>query len=356
MAQIKSFDQPKHLTLLLSDMLPPAGFARPAPTPVIDALLRRSRVLAATPSALEAALLHAFGLPATTGVAPLTRLADVGSPADQAWLRADPVHLAISRDNAQLFDSHVINPNAEEMAAIAATVNAHFVNQGITVEFPDPARGYIATETTNLPKSTSLWEMAGANVFDNLPLSKTRTNWRAISNEMQMLLHEHPINQTRAANGIPAINGLWIWGGGSVEAVLSASDPATEPPTFSHVFARLALARGLAMAKELALATLPPRFDANVIAPHALVVLHMATREIRGQSRETWPAEVAAIERDWVAPAVAALNAGKLDALTLLIPCESATLTIKVARNGIKTKVLRLAGALSGKKSLADFA
>jgi hypothetical protein len=110
------------------------------------------------------------------------------------------------------------------------------------------------------------------------------------------------------------------------------------------------------MSKELALATLPPRFDANVIAPHALVVLHMATREIRGQSRETWPAEVAAIERDWVAPAVAALNAGKLDALTLLIPCESATLTIKVARNGIKAKVLRLAGALSGKKSLADFA
>jgi len=340
MVQIKSSEPPRNLTLLLSDMLPPTGFTHPAPTPVIDALLHRSRVLVAQPAALEAALLHAFGLPSTAGVAPLTRLADAGCPADQAWLRADPVHLAISRDNAQLFDSHVINPTDEEMAAIAATVNAHFVNQGITVEFPDPARGYIATDSKNLPKSTSLWEMAGANVFDNLPLSKTKTNWRAISNEMQMLLHEHPINQTRAANGIPAINGLWIWGGGSVEAVLSA----------------LALARGLAMAHELPLAALPARFDVNVLQPDTLVVLHTATREIRGQSRETWPAEVAAIERDWVAPAVAALNAGELDALTLLIPCESATLTIKVARDGLKAKVLGLAGALTGKKSLADFA
>jgi hypothetical protein len=361
MARIDPSRQPKHLTLLLSDILPPAGFTRPAPTPVIDALLRRSRVLVAQPSALEAALLRAFGVSADEpAVAPLTKLADGGKPggaaANQAWLRADPVHLAISRDNAQLFDSHVINPTVEEMAAIAATINAHFVNQGITVEFPDPARGYVATETNNLPKSTPLWEMVGANVFDNLPLSKTRTNWRAISNEMQMLLHAHPVNEKRAANGIPAINGLWIWGGGTVEAALAAADPAMEPPTFTHVFARLALARGLAMAHGLTLATLPARFEASVVQPESLVVLHTATREIRGQSRETWPAEVAAIERDWVAPAVAALNAGELDALTLLIPCESATLTIKVARDGIKAKVLALAGVLSGKKSLADFA
>jgi hypothetical protein len=110
------------------------------------------------------------------------------------------------------------------------------------------------------------------------------------------------------------------------------------------------------MAKGLALATLPPRFDAGLIQQDSLVVLHTATREIRGQSRETWPAEVAAIERDWVTPAVAALNVGELHALTLLLPCESVTLTIKVAPNGIKAKVLSLAGLLTGKKSLGGFA
>ncbi|MBC7621951.1 MAG: hypothetical protein H7232_01025, partial [Aeromicrobium sp.] len=281
---------PKHLTLLLSDMLPPAGFLRPAPTPIIDALLRRSRVLVAPPSALEPALLRAFGLTADTqAVAPLTRLADGGTPSDEAWLRADPVHLAISRDNAQLFDSHVVNPTADEMAAIAATINGHFVAQGIQVEFPNPARGYITTEPNNLPKSTPLWQMSGANVFDNLPLSKTRTNWRSISNEIQMLLHEHPVNEKRTAAGTPTINGLWIWGGGTVADALNGTDPALEPPSFTHVFARLALARGLAMAHGLTLAALPPRFDATVIQPDALVVLHTATREIRGQSRETWP-------------------------------------------------------------------
>lgn len=32
--------------------------------------------------------------------------------------------------------------------------------------------------------------------------------------EVQMFLHEHPVNQQRAAAGLPAINSLWIWGAG----------------------------------------------------------------------------------------------------------------------------------------------
>jgi hypothetical protein len=265
------------------------------------------------------------------------------------------VHLAISRDTAQLFDSHVIKPTADEMAAIAATINNHFTRDGIHLEFPDPARGYIATDPHNLPKSTPLWEMGGANVFDNLPLSKTKTNWRAISNEMQMLLHEHPVNQARAAAGEPAINGLWIWGGGTIAEVEAAvNNGAIEPPQFTHVLAKLVLARGLAMATGVTVAPLPSQFsdaDAEINGP-TLVVLHSATREIRAQSRETWPAEVAKLERDWIAPAVSAFDAQRLDGLTILLPNESATLTLEVTRGSVLRK---FASLIRTKKMLADF-
>jgi len=352
----------KHLTLLAADVLPPAGFALPANTPVLDALLRRSRTLVGQPQSLEEALLHAFGLdPAANIVAPLTKLADVDTPGgtpggtlrEQAWLRADPVHLAISRDNAQLFDSHVVNPTADEMAAVAETINQHFARDGIVVTFPDPARGYIATDANNLPQSTPLWKMGGANVFDNLPLSKTRTNWRAVSNEIQMLLHEHPVNVRRAEVGTPAINALWIWGGGTLNQAIEANDSALEPPMFTNVVARLVLARGLGIAHQLPVAALPPALDVNALGERSLVVLHTATREVRAQSRETWPDEVAAIERDWIAPAVVAFDAGQLDRLTILLPGESASLVLEVYREGVTAKLMSLVRA---KKRLAEYA
>lgn len=349
---------PKHLTLLAADVLPPAGFALPAATPVLDALLPRSRVLVSQPQALEEAVLHAFGFDAKTNiVAPLTKLADVDAPGgalrEQAWLRADPVHLAISRDNAQLFDSHVVNPTADEMAAIAETINQHFERDGIVVTFPDPARGYIATDANNLPQSTPLWKMGGANVFDNLPLSKTRTNWRAVSNEIQMLLHDHPVNVRRAEVGAPAINALWIWGGGTLSQAIEAKDPALEPPAFTNVVARLALARGLGMAHQLPVVPLPTALDVAALGERTLVVLHTATREVRAQSRETWPNEVMAIERDWIAPAIAAFDAGQLERLTILLPSESVSLVLEIYRQGVITKLMSLARA---KKRLVDYA
>lgn len=352
----------KHLTLLAADVLPPAGFALPANTTVLDALLRRSRLVVSPPQGLEEAVLHAFGLdPAANIVAPLTKLAEldtagdtpVGTRSEQAWLRADPVHLAISRDNAQLFDSHVVNPTAEEMAAIAQTINQHFEPDGIVITFPDPARGYIATDANNLPQSTPLWKMGGANVFDNLPLSKTRTNWRALSNEIQMLLHEHPVNARRAEAAKPAINALWIWGGGALSQALSASDAALAPPVFTNVVARLVLARGLGMAHQLPVVTLPPALDVAALGERTLVVLHAATREVRAQSREAWPSAVAAIESDWIAPAIAAFDAGQLERLTIRLPGESASLMLEVYREGVIAKFMSL---VRPKKRLADHA
>jgi hypothetical protein len=335
-------------------MLPPAGFAKATATPVLDHLLARSRVLPSTPLALEPTLLHLFGLSAEAmGVAALTRLGDGGTERQHAWLRADPVHLAVTRDTAQLFDSHVINPTAEEMAALAETINQHFAADGLRVTFPDAARGYIQTELNNLPKSTPLWQMGGANVFDNLPLSKTKTNWRALSNEIQMLLHEHPVNAKRTEAGIPAINALWIWGGGSVEQALAARDSSIEPQQFGQVVARLVLARGLAMAHDIPVAPLPASLRDLTIERNTLVVLHTATREVRGQSRDTWPAEVTAIEQQWIAPALAAFDAGTISGLTLLLPSETVTLTAEVAHEGIGAKLM---AGFRRKKSLADYA
>jgi hypothetical protein len=44
-------------------------------------------------------------------------------------------------------------------------------------------------------------------------------------NEIQMLLHEHPVNEARASRREPTINSLWLWGFGSSCQTTSATWP-----------------------------------------------------------------------------------------------------------------------------------
>jgi len=40
-------------------------------------------------------------------------------------------------------------------------------------------------------------------------------------NELQMLLHEHPVNERRVARGLPPVNSVWLWGIGIARAPMA---------------------------------------------------------------------------------------------------------------------------------------
>lgn len=49
---------------------------------------------------------------------------------------------------------------------------------------------------------------------DYLPGGAARASHRRLLSEIEMALHEHPVNQERQSAGRPMINSLWLWGGG----------------------------------------------------------------------------------------------------------------------------------------------
>jgi hypothetical protein len=343
---------PAHITILLADMLPPMRFAPPVATPALDAVLARAGASVRTRASmtLEAAVLESFRSD-SNAYAAMTAAADLGDASrGKTWLRADPVHFAVSRDNVQLFDSHVIQPTQEEMVQIAAAINKHFAQDGLCVVFPDAARGYIEVAADNVPNTTALWDMPGANVFDNLPRVKTdeahnaKTNWRAITNEMQMLLHDHPVNVAREKRGVLPINGLWFWGGGSAWSIQKRYDT---------LIGSLVLARGLAALSGCDVVALGERFDAGALAGSTLIVLHQATRELRAQAPDAWAREVANIDTNFIAPALAAFDDGKVASLEFIIANDAVTLEVDCARDNAFRALLR---RFAKPKSLADFA
>lgn len=333
------------LTILVADVLPPDGFAAIPATPGVDALLAHASITRASGMKLEDALLALVNQPGAS-VAPLTARADSVAFAD-AVMRADPVHFSVSRDNVQLIDSHVVAPDASEMTAIGATLNTHFAGDGLSFNFPDPARGYVAIAADEVPHTTPLWAMPGANVFAHLPTTTPRINWRAITNEIQMLLHTHPVNAARETAGRPAINGLWCWGGG------------VQPTAFAlpcqHMVARLVLARGLALAGGATLTPLPAHFSELRLAPDSstLVVLHTPTREVRKCDAAGWAHELAEVQSHWLQPAFEAFRRGDLRLCTLVLASERVSLTLELGR---PTFMRRLAQILHKPATLKSFA
>ena len=67
-----------------------------------------------------------------------------------------------------------------------------------------------------------LSEVAVKNINDFFPYGTEEIFWRGILNEIQMLLHEHPLNQVREERGDLALNGIWFWGGGVIPKLVTS--------------------------------------------------------------------------------------------------------------------------------------
>ena len=382
-----------HFTLLASDLIPPPTFiAAPdlPPMPGLQSLLGRGTVKKSAGRFLEEACLNELGLVfvASNPVAALTLLADGGAPAHDTWLRADPVHLHVSRDNVQLLDSHVLKPTQDEADAIVKTLNAHLLSDGLMIEARDAARWYMRIPEAEAPETTPLWQANGANVFDHLPKDSAdgdgKINWRRLQNELQMLLHDHPVNTAREARGELAINGIWFWGAGAFRdnaapvgpnkahmlGVVNKNNILTPPRVrpgpkkknpHELVLAKLALVRGLALNAKLPLITLPANLNEFPIQSlNTMVVLHNPTKALRANQRHEWMTEVATLDANWFMPLKAALDEGLISSLTLILPNEAATLRADIippSQWDVRAQVSQvLAKAFAGKaKALSNY-
>ncbi len=141
----------------------------------------------------------------------------LGNQPDNAyWLYAAPVHLQLQRDTFTL--AGVLTLELEESDALTAALNKHFCFDDKSPDklmyFWHEKQWFLRLQSnpniqTHAPQA-ALNKAVGAY----LPTGEGAMQWAAFTNELQMLLFEHPINQAREAKGLPAVNSLWCYGGG----------------------------------------------------------------------------------------------------------------------------------------------
>ena len=205
----------KTVHLVIPDLFLPKDFAAEVSAglslPVLQKLLGRGHGEMLEPVPLEDLLCDLFGVPCQNDapVAPISAAFD--GLAAGCWLRADPVNLNLQRDQLLLA---AVRAGSEEAAALCVSLNAHFAGQGMEFFAPHPQRWYVRLDRLPLMRTTPLSQVIGGDVRKVLPTGKDAAHWHQVFNEIQMLLHSHPLNEVREARGEPPINSAWFWGGG----------------------------------------------------------------------------------------------------------------------------------------------
>jgi hypothetical protein len=268
---------------------------------------------------LEAWLCRAFGVAKQQDwpVAPLTLLVD-GTEDIKAgndyWIRADPVHLHIERDQIVLADSRVFSISSQEAEAFTGTLNRHFAASGQELVFLPlrPDRWYMRVTKTPAAKTHLLHEAANRGINDLLPFGVNQTFWRGLFNEIQMLLHSHPLNESREANGEPVVNSTWFWGGGTMPESLNSP--------YTRIWSNNVLARSLALASRTDHMPLPASsgiWQQSATSGHHLVVLDALYGKAQYADAFGWREGLKELERSWFKPLWAMSRQGLFDRITL---------------------------------------
>ena len=244
----------------------------------------------------DAAVAQLLGV--TGGVAPFAALG-AGLEARGAYvLRADPVMLVAGRDDVMLA-GNVDDLGQEEATSLVDMLNRHFAGDAIAFHAPRTDAWFV-TARERVPVETDPLR-PNEPIAAHLPRGPHGATWRRWLSEMQMLLHEHPVNRAREEEGRAQVTGIWMSGGGTLPSTVTARRMAV------HAGASRAgdVATGIARVAGLAVTAPPADFDALPRAADAMVVLAKVD-------------DAEALVRSWLSPALMALERGNVDQLAIV--------------------------------------
>ena len=333
-----------HCHLLLPDLLwpePEDQEAYPASdaevlAPALTALFAHADLQRHPPQAAESWLAQRLGL-AEQRLADLRRqgepqaLAPVGDIDGGQWLCADPIHLQLMQEQMIVAGSEQLALSPTEARQLAADINQTFADIG-RLHVVTPTRWYLQLHQAHPFPAPPLSAVAGRRLSSQLPTGPAHRPLLAFLLEAQMLLHSHPLNQQRSAEGKLTANSLWLWGD---------SIPSSAPPTplpIDQLWGQGPQLAGSARAQGLASHPLPTDGQhflahANVDQKH-LLQLDVLVAANHNDDGAAWQAALRQLDRDWFEPLYQAWRKGRLGSLAITASGSFGLLEWQVERGG----------------------
>jgi hypothetical protein len=220
------------------------------------------------------------------------------------WFIMHPIHVQAARNHLVMQDLRALQVDDAESRTLFDAVRPLFAEDGKELVYGDARTWFLRADDWASLASASPDAAAGSNMADWMPVGDTARAFRRLQNEVQMLWHAHPVNAARQERGQPAVNSFWLWAGASAAAPAAAGLATVHAPDWLAALASPALRN----------AGPEPLLAAE---DGAAVLCHLLPAGLSGDWSE-WLLGMESLEKDWFAPTLAALRAGKIDELALV--------------------------------------
>ena len=177
----------------------------------------------------EMALARSLGWPTVDGRLPLAARMAAHDGVDTGTRPVGlltPVHLHLGTEQVTLTDPDMLALDAADARALFDALQPLFADVGFELLWGAPQRWYLVHDSLADWPAASLDRVIGRNIdawLTDAPgprdaHDKARAAphlWPRLHSEAQMLLHGHPINEQREAQGLQSVNSVWLSGSGA---------------------------------------------------------------------------------------------------------------------------------------------
>ena len=125
---------------------------------------------------------------------------------------ATPLHAALGLTDLTPVDPSTLSLSADESRAFCEAANAHMREDGVRLHFVDSARWLVTCDRPIEVLTERPDWIIGELLRPNLPRGRDARLVERWMNELQMLLHTHPVNSAREERRLPPVNLVWLWG------------------------------------------------------------------------------------------------------------------------------------------------
>jgi hypothetical protein len=234
----------------------------------------------------------------------------------------DPVCVQIDRDEALLVANESLRLDESEARSIIDDLNKHFHEDGFKIYYHSDHQWLLSGDLNLL--TSSLNDVMFKNIYEYQPAGEDETKWRSVINEVQMLLHMHPVNEARMDNGDLPVNSLWLWGGGRFTEIKPNVDLVVADSSFVR---DMAAAAGIECLDEMNL--MPGE---KLAQNNSLLVFTQQFAAIRDHDVFAWWENLLELDNRILAPLFEMIEKNELDMLVL----KSDTVAFKVSKKDLK--------------------
>jgi hypothetical protein len=263
--------------------------------------LGRDDLARAAPAAIASATIRASPSLATTD--------------GTAWF-ATPVHLMAGLTSLHLDRRGLLQLREEELHELARDFSRVFGESEFHLETIGSDLFLMRNRDGIVASTTEPARAVGSELRSVLPTGRNASALRRLGAELEMWLHEHPINQHRAARGELPVSTLWLWGGGGApEAAAARSGDTADVALSCDPFLN-----GLWRLQGLEPLPFPERLPDLASYPHArkVVLIAKVTPLLHANPHWTIFEALAELDRRFIAPALTQLHSGKLSSVLLI--------------------------------------